>query len=44
MEISERWVRKMLQRMKTEGDCGVVYKLRRRPSNRRMKAKCETRS
>jgi len=36
MEISERWVRKLLQRMKTEGDRVVVHQLRGRPSNRRI--------
>lgn len=38
MEISERWVRKLLQRMKTEGDRVVVHGLRGRPSNRRIQA------
>ena len=36
MEVSERWVRKLLQRMKTERDRVVVHKLRGRPSNRRI--------
>jgi len=36
MEVSERWVRKLLQRMKQEGDRVVVHKLRGKPSNRRL--------
>lgn len=36
--VSERWVRKLLQRMKTERDRVVVHKLRGRPSNRRVSA------
>ena len=32
--VSERWVRKLLVRMKTEGDGVVVHGLRGRPSNR----------
>jgi len=35
MQVSERWVRKLLQRMKQEGDQVVVHKLRGKPSNRR---------
>jgi transposase len=38
MGVTERWVRKLLQRMKREGDRVVVHKLRGRPSNRRLKA------
>ena len=38
MEVSERWVRKLLQRIKTEKDRVVVHQLRGRPSNRRMSA------
>src|SRR5271169_2579545 len=36
MEVSERWVRKLLQRMKEEGDAVVVHGLRGRVSNRRI--------
>ena len=36
MGVSERWVRKLLQRMKTGRDRVVVHKLRGRPSNRRL--------
>ena len=36
MEVSERWVRKLLQRMKKEGDAVVVHGLRGRTSNRRI--------
>lgn len=36
MGVSERWVRKLLQRMKTERDRVVVHKLRGRPSNRKL--------
>jgi transposase len=34
--ISDRWVRKLLIRVKREGDRGVVHRLRGRPSKRRL--------
>ena len=34
--VSERWVRKMLQRMRIQGDAVVVHGLRGRPSNRKL--------
>jgi biotin operon repressor len=34
--VSERWVRKLLQRMKTEGDAVAVHGLRGRASNRKI--------
>lgn len=34
--ISDRWVRKLLKRVKREGDRGVVHRLRGRVSNRRL--------
>ena len=37
---SDRWVRKLLQRMATQGDAVVVHGLRGRPSNRKLP--CET--
>ncbi len=36
MEVSERWVRKLLQRMRKEGDRVVVHGLRGRASNRKI--------
>lgn len=36
MEVSERWVRKMLVRMKQQGDAVVVHGLRGRASNRKL--------
>jgi hypothetical protein len=36
MEVSERWVRKLLVRMKVDGDGVVVHGLRGRASNRRI--------
>lgn len=36
MGITERWVRKLLRRMKSEGDRVVVHGLRDRPSNRKI--------
>ena len=36
MEVSERWVRKMLQRMREQGDAVVVHGLRGRASNRKL--------
>lgn len=38
MGISERWVRKLLLRMKAEGDAVVVHGLRGRSSNRKLPA------
>src|SRR5215472_7679761 len=38
MKGSERWVRQLLRRMKTEKDRVVVHKLRGQPSNRRRSA------
>src|SRR3974377_44335 len=38
MGVSERWVRKLLQRMKSEKDGVVVHQLRGKPSNRRRSA------
>jgi transposase len=34
--ISDRWVRKLLMRVKREGDRGMVHRLRGRPSKRRL--------
>jgi transposase len=36
MKVSERWVRKLLWRMKQQGDAVVVHGLRGRPSNRKL--------
>jgi len=36
MRVSERWVRKLLKRMKREGDHVVVHGLRGRASNRKL--------
>ena len=36
MEVSARWVRKLLRKLKSEGDRAVVHGLRNRPSNRRI--------
>jgi len=41
MEVSERWVRKLLRRMKEEGDAVVVHGLRGRASNRRISTKVQ---
>ena len=38
MGVSERWVRKLLKRMRKQGDAVVVHGLRGRPSNRKMAA------
>src|SRR2546430_14671045 len=37
--VSDRWVRKLLRRVKKEGDRGVVHRLRGRVSNRRLPEK-----
>ena len=39
--VSERWVRKLLRRMKKQGDAVVVHRLRGRASNRRLAAKTQ---
>lgn len=41
MGVSERWVRKLLQRMKAEGDSVVVHRLRGRASNRKIATKVQ---
>ena len=41
MGVSERWVRKLLRRMKTDGDKVVVHGLRSRASNRKLSAQIE---
>jgi transposase len=38
MEVSERWVRKLLRRMKRQGDTVVLHGLRGRASNRKIAA------
>ena len=39
MGVTERWVRKLLWRMKKQGDAVVVHQLRGRTSNRKLSAK-----
>src|ERR1700687_4864411 len=41
MGVSERWVRKLLRRMKKQGDTVVVHGLRGRASNRKLPAKTQ---
>src|SRR5271168_2201768 len=41
MGVSERWVRKLLRRMKRQGDSVVVHGLRGRASNRKLPAKTQ---
>jgi transposase len=41
MGVSDRWVRKLLQRMKQQGDVAVVHGLRGRSSNRKIATKIE---
>jgi transposase len=41
MGVSERWVRKLLRRMKEQGDAVVVHRLRGRASNRKLPAKTQ---
>jgi transposase len=41
MGVSERWVRKLLRRMKQQGDAVVVHGLRGRSSNRKVPAKTQ---
>jgi len=44
MGVSERWVRKLLLRMKTKGDAVVVHGLRGRASNRKIAAETQKRA
>lgn len=41
MGVSERWVRKLLRRMRRQGDAVVVHGLRGRASNRKLPAKTQ---
>ena len=41
MGVSERWVRKLLRRMKKDGDQAVVHRLRGRASNRKLPAQTQ---
>jgi transposase len=43
MGVSDRWVRELLVRMKTEGDAVVVHGLRGQPSNRRIDEQTQAR-
>jgi transposase len=43
MGVSDRWVRKLLRRMKTDGDAVVVHGLRGRSSNRRIDEQTQAR-
>jgi transposase len=43
MGVSDRWVRKLLARMKTDGDAAVVHGLRGRASNRRIEEQTQAR-
>ena|SRR2546426_571641 len=36
MEVSARWVRQLLRKLKQKGDRAVVHGLRKRPSNRKI--------
>ena len=42
--VSDRWVRKLLKRMKKQGDRVVVHGLRGRTSNRKITAKVQVRA
>src|SRR5215208_7683102 len=44
MGVSDRWVRKLLARMKTDGDAVVVHGLRGRPSNRQIEEQIQARA
>src|SRR5881394_231108 len=41
MGVSDRWVRKLLQRIDKQGDAAVVHGLRGRPSNRKLPGKTQ---
>ncbi len=44
MGVSDRWVRKLLERMKSDGDGVVVHGLRGRASNRKIDAQTQARA
>ena len=44
MGVSQRWVRKLLRKLKRKGDRAVVHGLRGRPSNRRIAEKVRARA
>src|ERR1700680_1294200 len=44
MGVSDRWVRKLLQRMKRRGDAAVVHGLRGRASNRKIASQTQKRA
>jgi len=44
MKVSDRWVRKLLERMKTQGDAVVVHRLRGRASNHRIPGETQVRA
>src|SRR5881275_3792940 len=44
LAISDRWVRKLLVRVKKEGDGGIVHRLRGRVSNRRLPESLRTKT
>src|SRR6202789_2397378 len=44
MGVSERWVRKLLRRMKKQGDAVAVHGLRGRASNRKIAATVQARA
>jgi transposase len=39
LRLSERWVRKLVVRIRKQGDAGVIHRLRGRPSNRKIAEK-----
>jgi hypothetical protein len=44
LKLTDRWIRKLLLRMKEQGDRAVVHGLRGRPSTRRIEEKLEKRA
>jgi biotin operon repressor len=42
MGVSDRWVRKLLRRLKDQGDSAVVHRLRGRASNRKIAKSVQT--
>ena len=46
LKVTERWVRKLVARMRKEGDGGILHRLRGRASNRKIqigRASCRER-
>ncbi|HWB82740.1 MAG TPA: ISNCY family transposase [Bryobacteraceae bacterium] len=44
LKLSTRWVKKLMKRLRTQGDCGILHGLRGKPSNRKISGKTRKRA